>query len=169
MYVYFIYYLLFLFLIVRRPPRSTRTVTLFPYTTLFRSAVEALTGEYVRTCSLSSGVVRGAGGRPIHLRRDGSSRPYAVAGCRKAVTSGRASSHGSTSTRQECALGPCASHEVPLALVRSFGLPCLHTALRGLAAFAGSYQAPVAGWTRQGLTSSVTTADRKSTRLNSSH
>src|SRR3546814_16240697 len=83
MYVYFIYYLLFLFLIVRRPPRSTRTVTLFPYTTLFRSAVEALTGEYVRTCSLSSGVVRGAGGRPIHLRRDGSSRPYAVAGCRR--------------------------------------------------------------------------------------
>src|SRR3546814_19629639 len=28
---------------IRRPPRSTRTDTLFPYTTLFRSAVE--TGE----------------------------------------------------------------------------------------------------------------------------
>src|SRR3546814_14860924 len=27
----------FLFLMVRRPPRSTRTDTLFPYTTLFRS------------------------------------------------------------------------------------------------------------------------------------
>src|SRR3546814_2889177 len=27
----------FLFLIIRRPPRSTRTDTLFPYTTLFRS------------------------------------------------------------------------------------------------------------------------------------
>src|SRR3546814_12513410 len=27
------------FLIIRRPPRSTRTDTLFPYTTLFRSAV----------------------------------------------------------------------------------------------------------------------------------
>src|SRR3546814_15525042 len=26
------------FLIIRRPPRSTRTDTLFPYTTLFRSA-----------------------------------------------------------------------------------------------------------------------------------
>src|SRR3546814_1368890 len=26
---------------IRRPPRSTRTDTLFPYTTLFRSAVEA--------------------------------------------------------------------------------------------------------------------------------
>src|SRR3546814_5608958 len=32
---------LFLFLMIRRPPRSTRTDTLFPYTTLFRSA-EAL-------------------------------------------------------------------------------------------------------------------------------
>src|SRR3546814_17847998 len=29
---------LFFFLIIRRPPRSTRTDTLFPYTTLFRSA-----------------------------------------------------------------------------------------------------------------------------------
>src|SRR3546814_16997474 len=28
---------LFCFLIIRRPPRSTRTDTLFPYTTLFRS------------------------------------------------------------------------------------------------------------------------------------
>src|SRR3546814_7908315 len=29
--------LIFFFLIIRRPPRSTRTDTLFPYTTLFRS------------------------------------------------------------------------------------------------------------------------------------
>src|SRR3546814_5985039 len=32
------YYYLFFFLMIRRPPRSTRTDTLFPYTTLFRSA-----------------------------------------------------------------------------------------------------------------------------------
>src|SRR3546814_19705976 len=32
----FVYYLFF-FLMIRRPPRSTRTDTLFPYTTLFRS------------------------------------------------------------------------------------------------------------------------------------
>src|SRR3546814_6217175 len=31
-------YSAFFFLIIRRPPRSTRTDTLFPYTTLFRSA-----------------------------------------------------------------------------------------------------------------------------------
>src|SRR3546814_2944132 len=30
------------FLMIRRPPRSTRTYTLFPYTTLFRSAVFTL-------------------------------------------------------------------------------------------------------------------------------
>src|SRR3546814_12631152 len=31
------FYLVFFFLMIRRPPRSTRTDTLFPYTTLFRS------------------------------------------------------------------------------------------------------------------------------------
>src|SRR3546814_3680264 len=34
------------FLMIRRPPRSTRTDTLFPYTTLFRSVVRAL-ADYV--------------------------------------------------------------------------------------------------------------------------
>src|SRR3546814_15241838 len=34
--------LCFFFLMIRRPPRSTRTDTLFPYTTLFRSGVSAL-------------------------------------------------------------------------------------------------------------------------------
>src|SRR3546814_17587400 len=39
-YLEFRYYLsshMFFFLMIRRPPRSTRTDTLFPYTTLFRS------------------------------------------------------------------------------------------------------------------------------------
>src|SRR3546814_18977566 len=31
-------YVVFFFLMIRRPPGSTRTDTLFPYTTLFRSA-----------------------------------------------------------------------------------------------------------------------------------
>src|SRR3546814_16594239 len=31
------HFLFFFFLMIRRPPRSTRTDTLFPYTTLFRS------------------------------------------------------------------------------------------------------------------------------------
>src|SRR3546814_10639800 len=33
--------LCFFFLMIRRPPRSTRTDTLFPYTTLFRSRIPA--------------------------------------------------------------------------------------------------------------------------------
>src|SRR3546814_17372046 len=33
----FLYVSFFFFLMIRRPPRSTRTDTLFPYTTLFRS------------------------------------------------------------------------------------------------------------------------------------
>src|SRR3546814_13284910 len=32
----------FFFLMIRRPPRSTRTDTLFPYTTLFRSGAKSL-------------------------------------------------------------------------------------------------------------------------------
>src|SRR6188768_4395761 len=31
------YFFVFFFLMIRRPPRSTRRLTLFPYTTLFRS------------------------------------------------------------------------------------------------------------------------------------
>src|SRR3546814_4216647 len=40
---------IFCFLMIRRPPRSTRTDTLFPYTTLFRST---------RTCSSTSASAR---------------------------------------------------------------------------------------------------------------
>src|SRR3546814_6505617 len=36
--MYFWYMSVFFFLMIRRPPRSTRTDTLFPYTTLFRSS-----------------------------------------------------------------------------------------------------------------------------------
>src|SRR3546814_5477461 len=37
MYCIYLYSHIFFFLMIRRPPRSTRTDTLFPYTTLFRS------------------------------------------------------------------------------------------------------------------------------------
>src|SRR3546814_14025598 len=37
----------FFFLMIRRPPRSTRTDTLFPYTTLFRSIAHLLAGGLV--------------------------------------------------------------------------------------------------------------------------
>src|SRR3546814_10209971 len=37
---------------IRRPPRSTRTDTLFPYTTLFRSAVLAVADERIEMATV---------------------------------------------------------------------------------------------------------------------
>src|SRR3546814_6471799 len=45
---------LFFFLMIRRPPRSTRTDTLFPYTTLFRSRLDL---EYSRITAPVAGRV----------------------------------------------------------------------------------------------------------------
>src|SRR3546814_12809954 len=42
---YFKCMLVFFFLMIRRPPRSTRTDTLFPYTTLFRSSINLFSGR----------------------------------------------------------------------------------------------------------------------------
>src|SRR3546814_13939691 len=39
MFVFVSFYVCILLLMIRRPPRSTRTDTLFPYTTLFRSII----------------------------------------------------------------------------------------------------------------------------------
>src|SRR3546814_10108951 len=52
---------LFLFLMIRRPPRATRTDTLFPYTTLFRSRQLARRGR---------GNLRNLGGRSLHQTDD---------------------------------------------------------------------------------------------------
>src|SRR3546814_9213957 len=53
------------FLMIRRPPRSTRTDTLFPYTTLFRSPATIGTG-YGFTCVMSSGGIDA----PVHNSTD---------------------------------------------------------------------------------------------------
>src|SRR3546814_9300621 len=45
----------FFFLMIRRPPRSTRTDTLFPYTTLFRSPSRARHADRTDPRSLSGG------------------------------------------------------------------------------------------------------------------
>src|SRR3546814_19019151 len=42
LYVIVYEFLLLFFVMIRRPPRSTRTDTLFPYTTLFRSVIVPL-------------------------------------------------------------------------------------------------------------------------------
>src|SRR3546814_19247775 len=51
------------FLMIRRPPRSTRTDTLFPYTTLFRSAMALLGRHYVFGRTIEEALARGAGDR----------------------------------------------------------------------------------------------------------
>src|SRR3546814_6897146 len=54
---------------IRRPPRSTRTDTLFPYTTLFRSlAVAALVD--VQRCELPARIDGGAVLRPLQVERE---------------------------------------------------------------------------------------------------
>src|SRR3546814_10502452 len=54
---------IFFFLMIRRPPRSTRTDTLFPYTTLFRSA------GYLEGTQMSIGrYCQKRGERPISRR-----------------------------------------------------------------------------------------------------
>src|SRR3546814_10797274 len=49
--------LLFFFLMIRRPPRSTRTDTLFPYTTLFRSVTYAYSNEDGAPYGLSTAAI----------------------------------------------------------------------------------------------------------------
>src|SRR3546814_19204904 len=48
MFVLLFFSLFFFFLMIRRPPRSTRTDTLFPYTTLFRSSLAEARGPRER-------------------------------------------------------------------------------------------------------------------------
>src|SRR3546814_15864383 len=59
--------LLFFFLMIRRPPRSTRTDTLFPYTTLFRARRDEI-GE-TRT-DMAGRAGRGGGMAPCVERAD---------------------------------------------------------------------------------------------------
>src|SRR3546814_16057283 len=66
----------FFFLMLRRPPRSTRTDTLFPYTTLFRSVLEYCEMRRLqdrRAPRLAVGGVEPAG--PIQLRRPVDPKP----------------------------------------------------------------------------------------------
>src|SRR3546814_8144453 len=52
------------FLMIRRPPRSTRTDTLFPYTTLFRSGAAVARGSarHLVSCPARAAALRHDGG-----------------------------------------------------------------------------------------------------------
>src|SRR3546814_16889729 len=55
----------FVFLMIRRPPRTTRTDTLFPYTTLFRSRDAAQWVEAQKVAGLKLEVLRLPGRTPV--------------------------------------------------------------------------------------------------------
>src|SRR3546814_11736763 len=75
---------------LRRPPRSTRTDTLFPYTTLFRSDLDFLAGARVAA---------GPGGAGAHVEGTAADQVDALAGLQG---SGDRSDHGIV-----CATGVC--------------------------------------------------------------
>src|SRR3546814_15064968 len=58
----------FFFLMIRRPPRSTRTDTLFPYTTLFRSGRNCLGIGLGNQCGVNASCAYLAG--DFRVRRD---------------------------------------------------------------------------------------------------
>src|SRR3546814_10737598 len=64
-------YALSFFLMIRRPPRSTRTDTLFPYTTLFRSPVHQTRRSFGRPCSPVPGL-KNSHLSPLKLRSQSS-------------------------------------------------------------------------------------------------
>src|SRR3546814_4672474 len=69
--------MIFFFLMIRRPPRSTRTDTLFPYTTLFRSP--AL--RYLPSLQHDNFVRVDHGGEPVRNDDGGASPRYRFERC----------------------------------------------------------------------------------------
>src|SRR3546814_7562319 len=109
---------------IRRPPRSTRTDTLFPYTTLFRSTARARRWVVARCGTTSPSSARVSHARGNMDRREGcSSRPLAP--CRK--TRGRAS--GPNRPTPKCMASPEAS---PFAIVVGARLCCWSGTVAGM-------------------------------------
>src|SRR3546814_1087718 len=64
------------FLMIRRPPRSTRTDTLFPYTTLFRSSGRLATARRRRPRRRAGARAVGCAGRGRRARRHARSEEH---------------------------------------------------------------------------------------------
>src|SRR3546814_6109866 len=81
----------FFFLMIPRPPRSTRTDTLFPYTTLFRS-LRAVSAD--RTLPISNKIHWSSlGGRSCHIQRAATSTDRRATTC--GIFCGRSEEHTS--------------------------------------------------------------------------
>src|SRR3546814_18875405 len=81
----------FFFLMIRRPPRSTRTDTRFPYTTLFRSDGAAGAGH--RKCRHRAGALAPLALVVARLQPVGADRPPPGAADRPAGGQSRLASH----------------------------------------------------------------------------
>src|SRR3546814_17830347 len=71
----------FFFLMLRRPPRSTRTDTLFPYTTLCRSSVLDLRAKVLAVSTTRSAVSQPVPAQPPHATSPGQSREQSREQC----------------------------------------------------------------------------------------
>src|SRR3546814_16804915 len=69
---------------IRRPPRSTRTDTLFPYTTLFRSSATVEMTERVRAARASGRKIFGLSSGDPNIETD----PRIVAAAEQAIRNG---------------------------------------------------------------------------------
>src|SRR3546814_5697828 len=88
---------MFFFLMIRRPPRSTRTDTLFPYTTLFRSAVRPRAcRRRRRRRAARGGAEERAGGVPgVAARHEDAPRVLGYPGTRGTPRGNRSEEHTS--------------------------------------------------------------------------
>src|SRR3546814_1850681 len=102
---------------IRRPPRSTRTDTLFPYTTLFRS---------LRTC-VRFYLFRPTGSRPPKRSVENLQRPTNQRPIRVPSSSSRVARDRSTSSTGPCAIRRSEEHTSELqSLMRiSYAVFCL--------------------------------------------
>src|SRR3546814_13275383 len=71
---------------IRRPPRPTRTDTLFPYTTLFRSYAHSRHDKARTSMPNRQKHAESCGSKDIAQRRNGRSRPFARRGFDDSIT-----------------------------------------------------------------------------------
>src|SRR3546814_6697324 len=130
----------FFFLMIRRPPRSTRTDTLFPYTTLFRSD-RALDPPNLAQGQRQSVLARIGGQSAQHSRSGGGAAADRSGETQQVVPMGGDMADGDRIARH-------AGQQRPGVLAARWRLPA---------------------FTRGSPLAYVKRKDRKSTRLNSSH
>src|SRR3546814_15266254 len=100
---------------IRRPPRSTRTDTLFPYTTLFRSQAGAAGADDDHVVLVFSDLV-GVGHRGSRVARSGRAvRELHVCGTGRLVTAGRSwrSNTGTPARRSRTLTSPPVAQRPP--------------------------------------------------------